>query len=726
MKYIDLFLASSITDLHNDRMEIGNYIRELNDRFHSHGIYFRLHMCEGMSDELVLTRKQDEYNDVIAKCDYFYVIVWHKIGAYTREEFDFALNKLKEQGAPHIFTFFKETDGDIAADVLSFMQKLDKDLQHYYTRFSEIDSLKLKILQQLLDRAESDAKLEIKDSRLWIDGLLFSQIQPDKLPFYGNNSAIVKFRQELDKLDQELASVRIAFLASPGDNELWKKAVSLSKKRDAVTEELHRCEALLLETSTQLTRIASSDRYATNRTCKAIELFEAGKLDEALAVLDEQEREKELLHEEAMAEAGRQRIAAYLDEYLLNINLLKAKGCLAQTADEIRALYEKARDLVRRHRLDYTCILGYIWFLREQKNYTYATEVGEKLYWELKGMDHVDETFWAKVCTALGILYRDVERMKEAEELLHEAYTIWLGLAEQDPDRHEASLAYACNSIGILYRINNRMKEAEPTYQTGLSILRRLSEKNRLLHGGDHANICNNLGYMYFRTHKYERAEPLFLEAYGIRTELNRLEPGQHDLYIGRIHNNLGELYLAEGRMKESKEHLELGLEFRRRCVEKNPINQTYVAGSYASLGAFYHQCGQLSEAEEALSAAIAVYRLRAEESFAAYGSFLANNLTRLGDVYRQTERREEAERLLNESLSICRRLSERVPEEHAENLAGVCRAMGLLYDETDRHTLAVEMFAESLELFRALAARIPLAYKENVKELTDRMAAFA
>ena len=35
MQYIDIFLASSIDDLHNERMELGNYIRILNDMYQS-------------------------------------------------------------------------------------------------------------------------------------------------------------------------------------------------------------------------------------------------------------------------------------------------------------------------------------------------------------------------------------------------------------------------------------------------------------------------------------------------------------------------------------------------------------------------------------------------------------------------------------------------------------------------------------------------------------------
>ena len=88
MKVIKIFLASSINDLHVERMEIGNFIRSMNDRFIDRGIYFKLCMCEDISDAVAKSRKQDEYNAIIRECDFFYVIFWHKAGVYTVEEFE--------------------------------------------------------------------------------------------------------------------------------------------------------------------------------------------------------------------------------------------------------------------------------------------------------------------------------------------------------------------------------------------------------------------------------------------------------------------------------------------------------------------------------------------------------------------------------------------------------------------------------------------------------------
>jgi hypothetical protein len=100
MKVIKIFLASSINDLHVERMEIGNFIRSMNDRFIDRGIYFKLCMCEDISDAVAKSRKQDEYNDQVRSSDMF-LAVFHLVGEkFTIEEFKIATEEFKKKGAP--------------------------------------------------------------------------------------------------------------------------------------------------------------------------------------------------------------------------------------------------------------------------------------------------------------------------------------------------------------------------------------------------------------------------------------------------------------------------------------------------------------------------------------------------------------------------------------------------------------------------------------------------
>jgi len=724
MKYIDIFLASSIDELHDARMELGNYVRELNDRFINRGIYFRLHMCEAMSDEIAETRKQDEYNAVIESCDYFYIMVWTKIGKYTREEFDVAFRHFKEGRSPRISTFFREVgvDDDVGEDVRSFMAELDENLQHYYTLFSDIDTVKLKMLLQLSAQTDSGAKLELVDSQLRIDGHPLHSIQLENLPFYCNHVTVGKLKEELAALETELASSSAAFAACPTDVEALRRLTEAGVKRQNALDRLHEIEKQLLDVSAQLA-VASGERNVSSRMRTAIRLLESGHSQEALLILNAEEMKRETARSEENIEREQNNLAARVQEWILRAGVLKTMDRTPENLEQIHEAYGEACRIVRKHQLDYTCVLDYVWFMREQKTYTPAAELAEEMCRELMARKDVSPDFWAGVCYHVGVLYRDLARPADAEKLLKEALSIRRTLAAKDPDRYEADVASSCNSLGILYRISDRMEEAEPIYREGLEILRRLSEKNLILYGGEHANLCNNLGYMYLRVGDFDRAEALFLEALDVRTRLESREPEKHLIYLGRIHNNLGDLYCAQGRMEEAEQNLLRGLALRRSCIKQDPINRTFVAGSHASLGVLYSDLGRTEQAEHHLKEAIAVYELRAEESAAAYGSYLAVNSAKLGALYGKTGREAEAEALLDRAITLYRPLAAQSPAEHSGGLADACSELGQLYLQTGRTAEAEALLLEAEGLLRALMQKNPPFYAGSTVLTLDRLA---
>ena len=58
MKRIKVFLGSSIDDLKQDRLEIGDFFRQLNDIYIDRDIYFKLIKCEDFDDYMRIGGKQ--------------------------------------------------------------------------------------------------------------------------------------------------------------------------------------------------------------------------------------------------------------------------------------------------------------------------------------------------------------------------------------------------------------------------------------------------------------------------------------------------------------------------------------------------------------------------------------------------------------------------------------------------------------------------------------------
>lgn len=185
MKTVSIFLASSITDLHAERMETGNFIRILNDSLPEPGgeIYFRLDMCEFIDDEVADTRKQDVYNKMIRDSDLCVFLFRRRAGQYTREELDAARAAQREKGLPRISVFFLEMPSDeIEPSVGELRVELDAE-GFPYTRCGHIAPILLRILMELA--ADPDNGLDVKraeDGGVMLNGKRLREIDPSRLP----------------------------------------------------------------------------------------------------------------------------------------------------------------------------------------------------------------------------------------------------------------------------------------------------------------------------------------------------------------------------------------------------------------------------------------------------------------------------------------------------------------------------------------------------------------
>ena len=91
MKKIKIFLASSIEDLKEDRLQVGDFFRQLNEIYFDSGIHFSLIKCEDYDNSIVSGGKQREYDREIAESELVFFLFFRKVGDYTRHEFEVAL-----------------------------------------------------------------------------------------------------------------------------------------------------------------------------------------------------------------------------------------------------------------------------------------------------------------------------------------------------------------------------------------------------------------------------------------------------------------------------------------------------------------------------------------------------------------------------------------------------------------------------------------------------------
>lgn len=96
-KTINIFLASSINEFKNERNEIGDFIRRIQDILIEYDIFLKLIVCEYLDNNIsILGRKQEDYNQKIKTCDIFFMLIGQKLGDYTKEEYNVARQNQRE------------------------------------------------------------------------------------------------------------------------------------------------------------------------------------------------------------------------------------------------------------------------------------------------------------------------------------------------------------------------------------------------------------------------------------------------------------------------------------------------------------------------------------------------------------------------------------------------------------------------------------------------------
>lgn len=209
MKTKKIFLASS-SELQEDREQFEILISRKNSIFKNNGILLELVIWENFIDAISETRLQDEYNKKIKSCDVFVMLFYTKVGKYTEEEFDMALQTFQTEGKPLVYTYFKNVPIDETnqserdkTSLEAFKAKL-KSIGHFKTQYENIDQLKFHFSDQL-DKLVSEGFFNESSENL------IATIKKEVPSAMSLSKLVEKHEGELLKLDPDAENSLILF-----------------------------------------------------------------------------------------------------------------------------------------------------------------------------------------------------------------------------------------------------------------------------------------------------------------------------------------------------------------------------------------------------------------------------------------------------------------------------------------------------------------------------------
>ena len=729
MKYIKLFIASSIIEFAQERASLSDFIRSLNDIYVPRGIYFQLTICEDLSNAVAKDRKQAEYNQTIRESQYFYILFGRGSdraddAIYTIEEFDTALDQFRKAGAPKIYTYFRQLpEGESASkNVRDFMNRLDQEIGHYYSTFGNVDTIKLNMLLELTRDQTVGGTVKVEDGMASLDGHKMFSVAD--IPLYSKNETVQKLLAQKAQLEDEMSKLALEYAKNPAGDAM-QRLLANSEQRNKIAEQLHTLEMDVLQLFRQSTEKRQLGQSLNWRERDALQMIDMGNYEAARTLLEDQTWKKEIRQAEEIIEIKKDAILEYISGQKTLIDTYKAEGNTAKNARKVIAVYEDITALAAKHHMEPDVLYDYASFLYNQRQYQKSLEIAQRLeHWYALEPD-TSAVRRAKLYNLIGLDHSAQNDFLTAKKAYQEVLKIYRDLAGKDSDVYQLNLANSCNNLAILFFDIGSFKEAEKLYREALKIHRDLAEKSSDAYLPYLANSCNNLATLLRNTGSFKEAEELCREALKICSDLAEKNSDAYLPYLARSCNNLADLLCNTGFFKESEELYREALKVYRSLAEKNP--DAYLpdlALSCSNLASLLQDVHSFKEAEKLHREALKIRRDLAEKSPDVYLPSLAISCNNLAYLLSDTGSSKEAEELYREALKICSDLAEKNSDAYLPYLARSCNNLAYLLSDIGSFKEAEELYREALKIRRNLAEENPKVYLPKLQLVCDNLTA--
>ena len=711
MKYIKLFIASSIIEFAQERASLSDFIRSLNDIYVPRGIYFQLTICEDLSNAVAKDRKQAEYNQTIRESQYFYILFGRGSdraddAIYTIEEFDTALDQFRKAGAPKIYTYFRQLpEGESASkNVRDFMNRLDQEIGHYYSTFGNVDTIKLNMLLELTRDQTVGGTVKVEDGMASLDGHKMFSVAD--IPLYSKNETVQKLLAQKAQLEDEMSKLALEY-ANSQEGDAMQRLLANSEQRNKIAEQLHTLEMDVLQLFRQSTEKRQLGQSLNWRERDALQMIDMGNYEAARTLLEDQTWKKEIRQAEEIIEIKKDAILEYISGQKTLIDTYKAEGNTAENARKIIAVYEDITALAAKHHMEPDVLYDYASFLYNQRQYQKSLEIAQRLeHWYAQNPD-TSAILRVALDNLMGLDYSSLKDFSAAEKLQHEALKICRELAKNDSDAYLPALATSCNNLALSLFNTGTFEEAEELFREALKIYYSLAEKNPDAYLPNLAMNYDNLANLLHAVGSFEDSENMFREALKIFRELAEKNPDAYLPDFAISCSNLASLLQDVHSFKEAEKLHREALKIRRDLAEKNPdVYLPSLATNYNNLAVLLYDTGSFKKAESLHREALKIRRQLAEKNPDAYLPDLATSCNNLAALLHTFGSFKEAEKLYREAFEILRELAKKTPKAYLSKLKNLCDKFTVLLEKTGRREEADNLRREVAEFYQKQLAQ--------------------
>lgn len=331
------------------------------------------------------------------------------------------------------------------------------------------------------------------------------QKQKAQLITIGRNQAEKKYKQKIELLKAQNAKQQLSL------DQYHAKLDSIEKEKENVLAHMD-------EYADMFARIDESE--VDTLAQKAIELFNQGKLEESIKLFEQGNYLEKLdgaLKVVAQGEYIRQKGESAVTEYTKSIQAQVAAYKMKNEWDKAGELLKAVADKLN----NYEALMEFAVFSLEQNNYDEALKYNKKIldvFENFPGRNKSEDYLYKYSCVLnnMGLIYMDLHKFSESEDMLIEAGKIDTKLAD-------LNLVYVYNmfktsmNLANLYYESNQYAKCEKIGLTILGTVQGWYEKDSKRFENDLLSIQNLLGQLYMTEKQYEKSLEMFSKNYGIQ-----------------------------------------------------------------------------------------------------------------------------------------------------------------------------------------------------------------
>ncbi|MCM1194890.1 MAG: tetratricopeptide repeat protein [Firmicutes bacterium] len=635
MKKIKIFLASSIVEFARERDELELFIRNVSDRFEdSYDTKIIPLRCENVDTRMALEGKQEEFNQLIRESEMCFFIFFTRVGDITRREFDVAFERFTSDPdhKPQIYVYFKSIPEGVQVDdsVREFMDAIDKTYKHYYSNFSNIDTIKLRILLNLKMQEMEFVKVEIKGDRCLVDNA--DVLNLSNVSEFANSKELSALNVELQSVEEQYMQMQPLYRVGGFSEEFRREYVRLTARRQHLKEMIDSLKKSIFELSLNLSRDEVRGEL-TPRQREAYRLLESGDSKGCLSVLDADDIDDEFERFEREQEAeSRRKAEVYVREHKLAIDVLQTMYDYEGRFAEIDKRFEKIVATALKYKIELSVLYDYAFYYHTQNEYDKALIVAEEYRVFCENPSYgISDYERSRLYSIMGRLYRKANKRDLAETFFLRTISIREKLAEINSE-YKLDLASVYQNIGVIYNDTEQYGKAEKYLVAAQRAFRSYSGAV----GPDNPFVARNfnaLGKMYAETGRYAQAEQCFEQSLEFCRVNSQITPHCFEFYWGVGCNAFGEMYLKKGDYDDAEQRFLQATAIRSELSAENPsANDPYLVESVLNLARTYEKSNRFAQAKESYERARKIYERLAETDSEKY----LNELRLLADKLAQ------------------------------------------------------------------------------------------